>query len=128
MRGFMIIVVLVGGILAAAPAHAADPPSARSDVFTHRVPYGQRVGPIVIYDFQPGVVIRAYWASPWRHRHYFPFGAKQDAEDEAPQNRPPQPAETFERSWSTCHMCDRELPLRARGEATEDPLPTPPKK
>lgn len=129
MRVFTIIVVLIAGILAVVPARAADPPPARSDVFTHRVPHGQRVGPIVVYDFQPGVVVRAYWASPWRHRHYFPFGAKQDADATSSDNGPPQPAESFERSWSTCNMCERELPLRARGEALEDPKPMPaPKK
>jgi hypothetical protein len=121
MRALMIIAVLVAGFTAAAPARAADPPADRADVFTHRVPHGHRVGPIVVYDFQPGVVVRAYWASPWRSRHYFPFGAKQDADAAPRDDSPPQPAETFERSWSTCNMCDRQLPpLRARDEALED--------
>jgi hypothetical protein len=80
----------------------------------------------VIYDFQPGVVVRAYWASPWRHRHYFPFGAEKidvDVSDDGP----PQPAETFQRSWSTCDACVRELPpLRARDEAPRDEPLLPP--
>lgn len=125
MRALMIIAVLVVGIIAVAPARAADAP-ARADVFTRHVPHGHRVGPIVVYDFQPGVVVRAYWASPWRHRHYFPFGAKQDADTAPDDAGPPQPAESFERSWSTCNMCDRQLPpLRARDEAPEDAQPMP---
>ena len=136
MRALMIIAVLVVGFTTGAPARAADPPD-RADVFTTRVPHGHRVGPIVVYDFQPGVVVRAYWSSPWRHRHYFPFGAKQDADASPRDESPPQPAESFERSWSTCNMCGRELPplrdreppLRVRGEATEEsqPLPAPKK-
>jgi len=126
MRALMIIAVLVAGFSAGGPARAADPPADRADVFTHRVPHGHRVGPIVIYDFQPGIVVRAYWASPWRHRHYFPFRAKQDADNAPHDAGPPQPAESFERSWSTCNMCDRELPaLRARDEAPEESSPMP---
>ena len=130
MRALMIIAVLVAGFTAFAPARAADPPAARADVFTHRVPHGHRVGPIVVYDFQPGVVVRAYWASPWRHRHYFPFGANKDADASPRDEGAPQPAETFERSWSTCNMFDRQLPpLRARDEAPEESQPMPaPKK
>jgi hypothetical protein len=129
MRAFMIIAVLVAGIIAGSPARAADLPD-HGDVFTHRVPYGHRIGPIVVYDFQPGVVVRAYWVSPWRHRHYFPFGGKQDADAAPRDDGPPQPAESFERSWSTCNMCDRQLaPLRARDEAPKDsPRTLPPKK
>jgi hypothetical protein len=72
------IAILVFGIAGCIAVRAADLPAecAARDVFTHHMPSGDRVGPIVIYDFQPGVVVRAYWASPWRHRHYFPFDAE----------------------------------------------------
>lgn len=33
-------------------------------------------GPLVVYDFEPGVDVRAYWAEPWDGRHYFPSGGK----------------------------------------------------
>ena len=129
MRTLKAIAVLVFGIAGCVAARAADLPAERAarDVFTHHVPSGHRVGPIVIYDFQPGVVVRAYWASPWRHRHYFPFGAEKIDVDMS-DGGSPQPAETFERSWSTCDACGvRELPpLRARDEAPRDEQLPPP--
>ena len=129
MRALKAIAILVFGIAGCAVACAADLPGERAarDVFTHHVPNGQRVGPIVIYDFQPGVVVRAYWASPWRHRHYFPFGAEKIDVDASDNDGPLQPAESFERSWSTCDVCARELPpLRARDEAPRNEQQPPP--
>ena len=131
MRALKAITILVFGIAGCAAARAADLPGERAarDVFTHHVPNGQRVGPIVIYDFQPGVVVRAYWASPWRHRHYFPFGAEKIDVDASDNDGPLQPAESYERSWSTCDMCARALPpppLRARDEAPADEQLPPP--
>ncbi len=127
MRAFKAIAILVFGIAGCVAACAADAPErAARDVFTHHAPRGHRVGPIVIYDYQPGVVVRAYWASPWRHRHYFPFGAEK-AEADAPDNDgPPQPAETFERYWSTSQTFIRELPPRAGDEAPRDEQLPPP--
>jgi len=129
MRTLKAIAILVFGIAGCVAARAADLPAERAarDVFTHHVPLGSRVGPIVIYDFQPGVVVRAYWASPWRHRHYFPFGAtKQDADAEPADDGPPQPAESFERYWSTSQTFIRELPPHARDEAPRDEQLPPP--
>lgn len=67
-------------------------------------PIGVRVAPLVIYDYQPGIVVRAYWRAPWRHRHYYPTtGEKPEVgreEDLAPGTAP-EPAESFQRSWST---------------------------
>jgi hypothetical protein len=128
MRTLKAIAILVFGIAGCVAARAADVPErAARDVFTHHVPSGHRVGPIVIYDFQPGIVVRAYWASPWRHRHYFPFGAEKIDVDVSDNDGPPQPAENFERSWSTCDVCARELPpLRARDEAPRDEQLPPP--
>jgi hypothetical protein len=33
-------------------------------------------GPYVVYDFEPGIVVRAHWLSPWAGRHYFPSSGK----------------------------------------------------
>ncbi len=131
MRALKAIAVSVFAVAGIATACAADLPDGHAphNVFTHYVPYGQRTGPIIVYDFQPGVVVRAYWLSPWRHRHYFPFGAEKiDVDMPGDNDAPPQPAENFERSWSTCDMCGREFapPLRARDEASpadEQPVP-----
>jgi len=131
MRVLVAIAAFLFAVAGHVPARAADLPDehAARNVFTHRVPAGHRVGPIVVYDYQPGVVVRAYWASPWRHRHYFPFG-KQEVEDRpGDDDGAPAPAESFERHWSTCDICGRDLPpLRARDEIPRDEqLPVPKK-
>jgi hypothetical protein len=133
MRALGTIAMLLVGIAGISAACAADLPRERAErnIYMYHVPYGRRVAPLVIYDFQPGVVVRAYWLAPWRHRHYFPFGAAKPEPDFAPANNaPPEPAETFERYWSTSQNFLRELPpLRARDQALPDeppPSPSPP--
>lgn len=90
----------------AAPASAADFGSGGFATF------GQRAGQIVIYDDQPGVVVRAYWAPPWRNRHYFPVtGTVPDSgrhEDLAAPRRHYPPAQSFYREWWTSSVF--ELP------------------
>ena len=77
--------------------------------------WGQRTAPLVIYDFQPGVVVRAYWRAPWRHRHYYPTtGDKPEVgRDEylSAASQAPEPPESFQRNWSTSSAF---LPERAR--------------
>lgn len=66
---------------------------------------GQRSGSILIYDSQPGVVVRAYWQEPWRSRHYFPRTGKRPGIDRAENLSAPrihyQMAESYYRAWST---------------------------
>lgn len=66
---------------------------------------GVRAGPIVIYDYQPGVVVRAYWQSPWRDRHYYPRTGKRPKIGRAENLSAPRPhyqmAESYYRAWST---------------------------
>lgn len=90
----------------AAPATAAD---FGADGYAM---FGQRAGQIVIYDYEPGVVVRAYWAPPWRNRHYFPVtGTIPDSgrhEDlNAPRRHYP-PAQSYYREWWTSSVF--ELP------------------
>ena len=61
-------------------------------------------GQIVEWDFEPGVVVRAYWLPPYANRHYFPssgtapqLGRKENLESSVE----PKPAKTFYREWST---------------------------
>jgi hypothetical protein len=83
--------------------------------------------PIVIYDDEPGTVLRAYWRAPWRHRHYFPSNGKAPRlgrlENLTMRGPRPKPAPTFYREWSTS---PHSVLLRARGEAI-DPLPAAPR-
>lgn len=70
--------------------------------YTH---IARHTSPIYVYDFEPGVVVRAYWIPPWRNRHYFPAtGEKPESgrlEDLTASTPMPEPAENFQRSWST---------------------------
>jgi len=100
MRALLAIGLLIFGVIVTTPAEAG-----------HRYRYyhawaGRRASPIVVYDYEPGVVVRAYWLPPWRNRHYFPTGHKIDitARDEelaTRSARPIKPAQSFHREWST---------------------------
>jgi hypothetical protein len=87
----LMIGVAVFGVAGAGRAQAGSP--------------GVRVAPIVIYDYQPGVRVRAYWRAPWRHRHYYPTTdkAQRDRDDDPSDDagQAPAPAESFHREWST---------------------------
>ena len=76
--------------------------------------------PLVVYDFEPGVVIRAYWLPPWRDRHFFPATGRAPVygrrEYLAPDG-PPEPAEFYYRSRSTSSPV-----LRERMRLPEQPL------
>ena len=109
MRVLLAVVVIALGL---AGARAADLDRARgySDI-------GYRSAPLVIYDDQPGVLVRAYWLPPWRHRHYFPATGKRPRigryENLWAVSRPSKPAQTFRRSWSNAWAFAHEQP-RAR--------------
>ena len=103
MRILLAAIVVSTGVTAAC---AADlPVDASPDYATYGSVSGQRSGTLVVYDYQPGVVVRAYWQTPWRHRHYYPHAGEQpelgrDEDLSAPRHlsAPPQ---SFNRTWST---------------------------
>jgi hypothetical protein len=85
---------------------------------------GYRSAPLVIYDSQPGVTMRAYWQAPWGHRHYFPATGKRPRigryENLSAVSRPSKPAQTFRRSWSNAWAFAHELPrIRALPRDTQ---------
>src|SRR5690348_2985713 len=107
IAGFALGLAVIGG------AMAADlPPEPGRAGGLHYHAFGVRTGPIIIYDYQPGIVVRAYWLPPWRHRHYFPHSGKEPRigrlEHATAAGRPPDPAESFYRSWSTTSAFVRE--------------------
>jgi hypothetical protein len=127
MRACTLVASLALGLAGIAGAAAADlPPEPESAAGLHYSALGRRVGPIVIYDYRPGIVVRAYWLPPWRHRHYFPRGESEPrvgrVEDVSAVGRPPEPAESFSRSWSTTSAFVREQPFEP------EPVPEPPLK
>jgi hypothetical protein len=111
--------VAVAGL---APANAADlvEPSTEggwTDGFTSGGSgiHGVRAVPVALYDYEPGVLVRSYWGSPWRHRHYFPTDGKIPAlgrlENLSAIGPAPRRAETFHRAWSTTALFVHDAPI-----------------
>jgi hypothetical protein len=76
-------------------------------------------GQIVEWDFEPGVVVRAYWLPPYANRHYFPSSGEQPrlGRQEGLGSRvKPTPAESFYREWSS-------FPVQAGPAPLMGPLP-----
>jgi hypothetical protein len=74
--------------------------------------YSARIEPLIVYDYQPGVIVRSYWWAPWQNRHYFPKTGKRPKVGRlervtASKRSPPQ---DFYRSWSVSSVFAPELP------------------
>ena len=114
MRALFALAILTASSFAAIPARAADLVSSDGVSYGGGQSRGVRVAPIVLYDYESGVIGRAYWLSPWRNRHYFPVTGQAPAvgrlEDLSATGAVPQPAETFFRSWSTNALFPRRVP------------------
>ena len=86
--------------LLGAPAHAADLGGGGGGAA-----WGGQVhsGPFVVYDFDPGIVVRAYWLEPWAGRHYFPSGGKMPVvgRREVLTPAPVSDKRNFRREWSS---------------------------
>ena len=102
--GFIAVVM----VTAAGGAGAADYAVGRSGIVGGYVVGGVRAPQLLIYDDEPGVYVRAYWATPWQGRHYYPFTGKKPKvgrHERLSAVRPaPPPAETFYREWSTISL------------------------
>ena len=105
MRAFIAIAILVFGAAGITGARAADLPAgggARGQGYSLDYSVvGGPAAPLIIYDYEPGITIRAYWLPPWRNRHYFPFHGKLGKRHAtaSPAVRP-KPAQTYWRYWS----------------------------
>lgn len=68
--------------------------------------------PFVVYDFEPGIVVRAYWLPPWRGRHYFPSGGTMPVVGRREQLEPAPVAgkRNYERNWSSFPVDTIEQP------------------
>lgn len=93
-----IFALVLGSAAFGGTATAADlGPLPRGAIFA---PAGQ----IVEWDFEPGVVVRAYWLPPYAGRHYFPssgatpqLGRKENLDSSVA----PKPAKSFYREYSS---------------------------
>lgn len=110
MRAIAAIVIGLSiadlGFVSLGAARAADLPlDGGAQYSTYGDVSGERSGSILIYDSQPGVVVRAYWQRPWRNHHYFPHTGKRPRIGRAENLSAPRPhyqmAESYYRAWST---------------------------
>jgi hypothetical protein len=103
MRILFAAIVVSAGVTTACAADLPVDSSMQHSTYSSTM--GQRAGQLVVYDYQPGVVVRPYWEEPWRHRHYFPHTGEmpevgRDEDLSAPRGHY-KPAKTFKRHWST---------------------------
>ena len=123
-------------IAVAAAVIALSAPASATDLGSGTYAFGQRAGQIVVYDYQPGVIVRAYWTPPWQGRHYFPVTgniprAGRHENLNAPRRRYPPPR-SFYREWATSSVFElpvadfaQRLPLAAASPAEAGAVATP---
>lgn len=136
MRAIFALAILTLGAAAAIPARAADLVDTDGG-YSDGLSYGGgrsggvRAAPVVLYDYEPGVIVRPYWLLPWRNRHFFPVTGQTPAvgrlEDLSATGAVPQPAETFFRSWSTSALFPRRVPHIGRHARGLDDEGVPPR-
>jgi hypothetical protein len=111
MRFFVAIAILASGIAGATPARTADLRAAIRSHYPQFSPSGRRAAPLLVYAYEPGVTMRAYWRRPWCNHHYFPFGHDRWDRRRAQAYVRPKPAQSFHQYWSTSQAFLRESPL-----------------
>src|SRR5690242_13663136 len=117
MRALLVIGSVGLALAAATPLRAADYDYVSTSV---------RAIPFVIYDYEPGIAVRAYWLPPWRNHHYFPRGQKiKTGVHHGGTSRPHRirPAQDFHREWSTppgCNVCGADTPYSGLGPAQQN--------
>jgi hypothetical protein len=89
---------ILAGITAAGAADLPYPLAPRSVIID------EPAAPLVVYQYEPGVTMRAYWLPPWRDRHYFPHSNQRPRlgrrENLSAVRKPTRPPETYVRFWS----------------------------
>jgi hypothetical protein len=133
MRVLNAIVLTALCIAGASAASAADLPVGRSAYYSPGgFVEGQRISPLVVYSSEPGVVVRAYWRTPWHNHHYFPWTGRKPQigrdEDLSAPSDPSEPPATFKRSWSNASAYQpasprRRAPAKARSPQLDPSLP-----
>ncbi|HEX3710741.1 MAG TPA: hypothetical protein VHV56_12755 [Pseudolabrys sp.] len=120
MRVLLALSLIAFGLAGAGTANAH---SVRHHANHYAIAY--RGAPLLIYQYEPGVSVRSYWRTPWRHRHYYPTtGSKPEIgrdEDLSAAGSPPQQAESFHRSWSASSAIMQEQPREPAPSLDETP-------
>ncbi|MDO9411700.1 MAG: hypothetical protein Q7T81_03880 [Pseudolabrys sp.] len=109
MRAWFALTVITAGLIGVSAAGAADIRiGGRSVAISSYAAAGLRAPQLLVYDSEPGVYTRAYWARPWQNRHYYPFTGKKPKvgrhENLRAARIAPKPADTFYREWSTISL------------------------
>ncbi|MGA8801768.1 MAG: hypothetical protein WB614_18485, partial [Pseudolabrys sp.] len=81
-------------------------------------PFVSRIEPVIIYDFEPGVIVRCYWCPLWQNLHYFPRTGKRPKvgrREVLPTRRMQKPQE-FYRYWSVSSVFAPQLSPTAAPE------------
>src|SRR6187401_44354 len=106
------IAAIAALIASSATAKAADVSAGSPVVGYGPYAYSPRIEPLIVYDYQPGVIVRSYWWAPWQNRHYFPKTGKRPkvGRHERVTARQSSPPQTFYRSWSVSSVFAPELP------------------
>jgi len=115
VRGWFAGAVLLG-IVAASGASAAD--LANVSGYGTYSPSVSRMEPVIVYDYEPGVIVRCYWCPPWQNRHYFPRTGKRPKvgrREVLPKGPIPKPQE-FYRYWSVSSVFAPQLSTTAAPE------------
>jgi len=87
-------VLMIATVLIAVPARAADLATTWAGP-VHAEPF-------IIYDYQPGIVVRSYWIGPWAGRHYFPSSDRKPILGRREQLVPAAVSDrTYRRTWSS---------------------------
>ena len=124
MRVLFAAILIALGLAGVTAAGAANLPVGHPGPYSE---YGDRAAQLVIYDYQPGVLVRAYWRAPWRHRHYFPATGHRPRigryENLSAVSRPSKPAKTFRRSWSNAWAFEHVPPHAGTRLLSVQPAP-----
>jgi hypothetical protein len=118
--------------VASSVAVAADGPAGGAAVGPvpdglHTSPYLARIEPLIVYDYQPGVIVRSYWLPPFENRHYFPKTGKRPkvGRHEHKTSGRDATAQDYFRAWGVSSVFAPQLPppLAVLPEAIE-PAPS----
>ena len=85
--------------------------------YSDYAPFGARIEPMIVYDYEPGVIVRSYWYAPWGNRHYFPSTGRRPKSGrlERISGHRISKVEDYYRFWSVSSVFAPELPpLTAR--------------
>jgi hypothetical protein len=125
MRALVAMAILVFGVAGVGAADLRAGPEAQG-----HASYGaysviaEPAAPLIIYDFEPGVTMRAYWLPPWRNRHYFPSHVNYGKRHATPHPAGrPKPAETYLRRWSNDGAYINNLPPAVLRSFDRPPAP-----